>query len=212
MTYISPNWTELCSAACCAVSVNTLSVAFLFDVVHSQFSQFIVRRITVSAHIALYSCTLHCNVWQLYHVWLDRVRKYKRCSFECDMGKYNTRPLNKVFTQRREGHGAMVRAWCSADVAACRAVSNPAWCRIFWEISCFSPLNLGTLLRCCVLGQGTSPSNVSLDSGENEYLVGQRWQFVWWVQCAETAAQDCMLSVELKWHTNEQAQWPGGKM
>ena len=33
-------------------------------------------------------------------------------------------------------------------------------------------------LRCCVLGQGTSPSNASFDSGENEYLVGQRWQCV----------------------------------
>ena len=53
---------------------------------------------------------------------------------------------------------------------------------------CFSPLNLGTLLRWCVLGQDTSPSNASLDSGENEYLVGQRWQCVRKVQCAETAA------------------------
>ena len=88
----------------------------------------------------------------------------------------------------REGHGAMVGAWRSADVAACRAVSNPAWCRIFREISCFSPLNLGTLLRWCVFGQDTSPSNASLDSGENEYLVGQRWQCVREVQCAETAA------------------------
>ena len=35
------------------------------------------------------------------------------------------------------------------------------------------PLNLGTLFNCCVLGQGAS-----LDSGENEYLVGQRWQCV----------------------------------
>ena len=35
----------------------------------------------------------------------------------------------------REGHSAMVTAWRSADVAACRAVSNPAWCRIFREIS-----------------------------------------------------------------------------
>ena len=64
-------------------------------------------------------------------------------------------------------------------------MSLPAvWFRIplgagFLEnISCFSPLNLGTLLRCCVFGQGTSPSNASLDSGENEYLVGQRWQCV----------------------------------
>ena len=80
----------------------------------------------------------------------------------------------------REGHSAMVRAWRSAvaDVAACRGVSNPAWCRIFREISCFWPLILGTLLRCCVLGQGTSPSNASLESGENEYLVGKRWQCV----------------------------------
>ena len=88
----------------------------------------------------------------------------------------------------REGHGAMVRTWRSADVAACPAVSNRAWCRIFREISCSSPLNLGTLLRCYVLGQGTSPSNASVDSGENEYLVGQRWQCVRKVQCAETAA------------------------
>ena len=32
---------------------------------------------------------------------------------------------------RKEGHAAMIRAWRSADVAACRVVSNPAWCRIF---------------------------------------------------------------------------------
>ena len=38
------------------------------------------------------------------------------------------------------------------NVTVCRAVSNGAWCRIFREISCFSPLNLGTLFRCCVLG------------------------------------------------------------
>ena len=37
---------------------------------------------------------------------------------------------------RLEGHGAMVRVWPFADVAACRAVSNPDWCRIFKEISC----------------------------------------------------------------------------
>ena len=72
----------------------------------------------------------------------------------------------------------MVRAWRSADVAACRAVSNHAWCNIFRAISCLFPLNLATLLRCCVLGQSTSPSNASLDSGENDYLVGQRWQCV----------------------------------
>ena len=55
----------------------------------------------------------------------------------------------------REGHGAMARAQSFADVAACRTVSNPTWYRIFREISCFSPLNIGTLFLCCVLGQGT---------------------------------------------------------
>ena len=49
----------------------------------------------------------------------------------------------------------MARARSFANVTAFRAVSNPAWCRIFREISCFSPLNIGTLFRCCVLGQLT---------------------------------------------------------
>ena len=82
----------------------------------------------------------------------------------------------------------MARARSFANVTACRAVSNPAWCRIFREISCFSPLNIGTLFRCCVLRQGTLPSHASLDSGSNEYLVGQRWQCVRLVPVAEMAA------------------------
>ena len=59
-----------------------------------------------------------------------------------------------------------------ADVAACRVLLIPLG-------KGFSPLNLGTSFRCCVLGQGTSPSNALLDSGENEYLVGQIWQCVY---------------------------------
>ena len=50
----------------------------------------------------------------------------------------------------------------------------------------FLPFNIGTLFRC-VLGQSTSPSHVSLDSGVNEYLVGQRWQCVRLVISAEMA-------------------------
>ena len=69
----------------------------------------------------------------------------------------------------QEGHGKMVRAWHCVDVAVCRVVASPAWCGIFLEISFFSPFNLGTLFRCCVLGQGTSSSNASRDSGESEY-------------------------------------------
>ena len=44
------------------------------------------------------------------------------------------------------------------------------------------------VFRCCVLGQDTLPSHASLDSGVNEYLVGQRWQCVRLVPSAEMAA------------------------
>ena len=50
------------------------------------------------------------------------------------------------------------------------------------------PLNIATLFRCCVLGQGTLPSHASLDSGVNEYLLGQRWQCVRLVLSAKMAA------------------------
>ena len=79
----------------------------------------------------------------------------------------------------REGRGTMVRAWNFANVTACRAVSHPAWYRIF---------NIGILFRCCLLEQGTSPLHASLDSGVNEYLEGQRWQCVRLVPMAEVAA------------------------
>ena len=44
------------------------------------------------------------------------------------------------------------------------------------------------IFRCCDLGQDTLPSHASLDSGVNEYLVGQRWQCVRLVPSAEMAA------------------------
>ena len=47
---------------------------------------------------------------------------------------------------------------------------------------------IGTLFPCCVLGQGTLPSNASLESGVNEYLVEQRWQCVRLAPSAEMAA------------------------
>ena len=72
----------------------------------------------------------------------------------------------------KERHGAMVRALRFDNFPTWRTVSNTAWCRIFRENSCFSPLNLGTLFRCCVARQGTSPLNASLDTGEHEYQVG----------------------------------------
>ena len=64
-----------------------------------------------------------------------------------------------------EGRGTMARVWSFVDVAACRV----AWCRALREILGFSPLNIGTLSRCCVLGQSNYSPNASLDSlGENE--------------------------------------------
>ena len=60
----------------------------------------------------------------------------------------------------------MVRESSFGNVAACCAVSNPAWCRI------------GTLFQLCVFGQSTSPSNDSLDAGVNEHLAGCRFQCV----------------------------------
>ena len=38
-----------------------------------------------------------------------------------------------------------------AIVAACRVGSKPAWGRFLNNISCFSPLNVETLLRCLCL-------------------------------------------------------------
>ena len=76
----------------------------------------------------------------------------------------------------------MARARNFANVTACRTVSNPAWCRIFREISCFSLLNIGPLF------QGALPSHASLDSGLNKYLLGQRCQCVRLVPSAEMFA------------------------
>ena len=97
------------------------------------------------------------------------------------------RKMDYQYLRLWEGRGAMARAWSFGKVAAYHAVSNPAWCRIFWEISCISPLNLDIILRCCVLGEGTLPSSASLDSGDNEYLLRQILQCVREVQCAELA-------------------------
>ena len=63
------------------------------------------------------SCSLNCNVWEICHVndvWFDGGRKYKRCSFECDIGKYSTCPRNKVFAYGRwMSHGTDGDVFCS---------------------------------------------------------------------------------------------------
>ena len=56
----------------------------------------------------------------------------------------------------------------------CRAVSSSFCCRIFREIlSLELPSQSSVIVSMFCFGQGTSPSNASLDSDENEYLVGQ---------------------------------------
>ena len=82
----------------------------------------------------------------------------------------------------------MVGGWRFANVAACRAISKPAWYRIFREIPCSSPLYIGTFVQCCGLGQATLLSYASLDKGVKKYLVGQSWQCVRLVSSVEMAA------------------------
>ena len=108
--------------------------------------------------------------------------------------------INRVLSHPcayREGRGAMARARRFVNVTVCRTVSNPSRCRIFREISCFSPLNIGKLFRRCILRQDTLPPHASLDSGVNEYLVGQRWQCVQLVSSAEMAASAVCSKIEM---------------
>ena len=119
---------------------------------------------------------------------LDQPRRqllHKCFVFSGTLNKINQRAFNS--SGAGQTVDAMPRARSFFNVTACRAVSNPAWCRIFRVISCSSSLNIGTSCRCFVIGQGTSPSQVPLDSGVSEYLVGQRWQCVRLVPSAEMA-------------------------
>ena len=114
--------------------------------------------------VYLYTCIIVCSTYQVYSSGI----MIHKMSYKSDLWFYNI--MSKI--NSIEGRGAMARARSFANAKACRAVSNPTWCRIFWEISCFSPLNIGTLFRCCVPGQDTLPPHASLDSCVNEYLVG----------------------------------------
>ena len=42
---------------------------------------------TTTSTTLVYCCSFSCHVWQLCHEWLDRVRKYKLCSFSVLYGK-----------------------------------------------------------------------------------------------------------------------------
>ena len=75
----------------------------------------------------------------------------------------------------RERRRVMVREWCFAIAAACRAGSNPARGKFSEKYHVYPFSTLGHCFDVCVLVQGTSPTNASLDSGKYEYLVGQRW-------------------------------------
>ena len=77
----------------------------------------------------------------------------------------------------------MARARNFADVTACRAVSNPASEK--YHVSLLSIL--GHYFYVVSAGKALYP-HMPLDSGLNEYLVGQRSQYVRVVPSAEMAA------------------------
>ena len=57
-----------------------------------------------------------------------------------------------------EGRGTMDRARRVADVAACRVVSNPAWCRIFQRNIMFLPSQCWDIVSMCIfLGKALYP-------------------------------------------------------
>ena len=97
-------------------------------------------------------CTYRLNwarraSWGWWDDWNDTVLQTQDSKFEpwrseAEHATSRSRRLPTILTIK------VVRARRFADVAACRAVSNPAWCRIFREISWVSLLNIGTLLRC----------------------------------------------------------------
>ena len=99
----------------------------------------------------------------------------------------------------------MARARRIANVSACGASLRLARCRIFREISCFPPLNTGTLwCQCCVLILKcfTSIRCKWVPGGTEMAIVVQQVASVTWLQC-------CMFPRELKWYMNEQVWWPG---
>ena len=56
---------------------------------------------------------------------------------------------NSIFTSFREGRGAIVRGWSSANVAAYRAFSSPSWCRISEKYNVSHLSILGNCLCPC---------------------------------------------------------------
>ena len=93
--------------------------------------------------------------------------------------------IRQQFEIGRKGRGATVRAWYFTIAAACPVGSTPSWCRFSEKYVCLHS-TLGHYFDGCVIGQETSPS------------------YAYELQC-------CILPVKLKWHINEQVQWPEGK-
>ena len=77
---------------------------------------------------------LICFISQPNHCyWELHVSKNQNLQiFAIKLNKYAY--FKPLAASHNEGHSAMVRAWRFADVAACRAVSKPAWCRTVREM------------------------------------------------------------------------------
>ena len=95
-------------------------------------------------------------------------------------------------------HDEMVRAWRFADVATCRAGFEPRLGLDFHRNIMFLPSQ--------ILGQCPCARHLILKCftwfrlkwvpGRTEMTICTKW------------LQGCLLSFELKWHTNGQIQWP----
>ena len=112
----------------------------------------------------------------------------------------------------REGHGAMVRARCFADVASCLPCGFASLLvQDFQRNIMFLPSQYWDIVSMLCLWA----SHLTL-----KCFTWLRWKGVpgrtEMAMCMISSMRrnDCrpMLSVELRWHTNEQVQWPGGKM
>ena len=99
----------------------------------------------------------------------------------------------------------MAEAWRFADVAACCEVSSPAGCRIFRELYNVFPSILGHYLDVVFLGKAFHPQMLHLTQVKMSTWYDRDGN-VYDKSYAPKRLHVCMLSVELKWHLNEQVE------
>ena len=132
------------------------------------------------AHFSLY-----VNNWVALnpsHSFIDFL--INLCTVPCLQQKITLMSVNHILVTFREGHGTMVAITLTT---ACYVGSIPAWwgLNVFREVAYISPFSaLGHWSDVVSVGKALQPH-----SGVNEYLEGQRWQYVRkvpsrWVVCS----------------------------